>query len=101
MTVYCMVAAGQMRRPRPVPAAGACWAVLPPEGVARRRDLTPGTLLLDAELSIRITDFPAQSIPSVTVIHQDAWSLGVVLYLWGLGPCPSWDRTSGSCSSGS
>lgn len=62
MTVYCMVAAGQMRRPRPVPAAGACWAVLPPEGVACRRDLTPETLLLDAELSIRITDFPTQHL---------------------------------------
>ena len=66
-------------------AAKACprsWCLLgtaATEGVACRRDLTPETLLLDAELSIRTTDFPTQSIASVTVTHQDAWSLGVVL----------------------
>ena len=77
LTDSCVVAAGQMRRPRPVAAlvsAGQCR-----RRCARRRDLTPGTLLLDAELSIRTTDFPTQSIASVTVTHQDAWSLGVVL----------------------
>ena len=88
-----------MRRPKPVPVPGACWAVLPPEGVGCRRDLRPETLLLGAEL--RITDFPTQSAPSVMANHLDAWNLGVVLYSWGLGPCPSWDWTSGSCSSGS
>ena len=46
----------------------------------------PETLHLAAELSIRITDFPTQLAPSVTAIHLDAWSLGVVLYSWGWVP---------------